>query len=186
MDPLKRCLRWAGWVAYPLVILAGLSFFEPRFVALVLISLLLLRHWSAASRLVGAMPRLQWVVLAALLLLGVLTTLTNSETLLRLYPAAVNLGMLLLFGFTLVSPPSMIERFARLSEPELSPAAIRYTRSVTWVWCGFFVANGAVAAWTAVSASRTAWALYNGLIAYLLMGALFLGEWLVRRRRVEA
>jgi uncharacterized membrane protein len=76
----------------------------------------------------------------------------------------------------------MIERFARLSEPELSPAGVRYTRHVTQVWCAFFVVNGAIAAYTAAFASREAWALYNGLIAYVLMGVLFGGERLVRRR----
>ena len=35
---------------------------------------------------------------------------------------------------------------------------------------------------TALWASDKTWALYNGLIAYLLMGALFAGEWLVRGR----
>jgi uncharacterized membrane protein len=30
--------------------------------------------------------------------------------------------------------------------------------------------------------SLEVWALYNGLLAYLLMGAMFAGEWLVRRK----
>ncbi len=59
---------------------------------------------------------------------------------------------------------------------------MRYTRQVTGVWCGFFVVNAAIAVWTAVSASREIWALYNGFIAYIAMGTLFAGEWLLRRR----
>jgi len=35
---------------------------------------------------------------------------------------------------------------------------------------------------TARFASLQTWTLYNGLIAYLLMGVLFGGEWLLRRR----
>jgi uncharacterized membrane protein len=31
-------------------------------------------------------------------------------------------------------------------------------------------------------ASERVWALYNGLIAYLLIGTLFAVEWLVRQR----
>jgi uncharacterized membrane protein len=89
--------------------------------------------------------------------------------------------MLLLFGLSLVYPPSMAERFARVSEPELAPYGVRYTRHVTQVWCVFFVGNGAVATYTALYASREIWAWYNGLIAYLLMGILFAGEWLFRR-----
>ena len=36
--------------------------------------------------------------------------------------------------------------------------------------------------WTALAASDATWALYNGLIAYLLIGALVLGERLLRPR----
>ena len=46
----------------------------------------------------------------------------------------------------------------------------------------FFIVNGAIALWTALAASDATWALYNGLIAYGLMGAMFAGEWLLRPR----
>jgi uncharacterized membrane protein len=69
-----------------------------------------------------------------------------------------------------------------LSEPDLPPFAVIYTRRVTGVWCGFFVLNGSLALATALWASNQVWALYNGLLAYVMMGALFGGEWLVRRR----
>ncbi len=62
------------------------------------------------------------------------------------------------------------------------PPEWRYTRRVTQVWCGFFVLNGGLALCTALWASDAGWALYNGLVAYVLMGLLFAGEWLVRRR----
>jgi uncharacterized membrane protein len=65
---------------------------------------------------------------------------------------------------------------------KLYPVAIAYTRKVTVVWCGFFVVTGTLALATALWSSDKTWALYNGLIAYLLMGALFAGEWLVRPR----
>ncbi len=75
----------------------------------------------------------------------------------------------------------MIERFARLEESVLSLDAMRYTRRLTLVWCVFFICNGVVATYTALFATREAWTLYNGFIAYGLMGALFFGESLVRR-----
>ena len=76
----------------------------------------------------------------------------------------------------------MVERLARLRNPELPAAGVRYTRQVTQVWCAFFIVNGLIAVWTAVWSSREVWAVYNGFIAYLAMGALFAGEWLLRRR----
>jgi uncharacterized membrane protein len=45
-----------------------------------------------------------------------------------------------------------------------------------------FVLNGSLALYTAVAADIEVWALYNGVIAYVLMGLLFAGEYLVRRR----
>ena len=52
----------------------------------------------------------------------------------------------------------------------------------------FFVANGAAAAYTAAFSTDAIWALYNGLIAYVLMGCLMGAEWLVRQwvRRRDA
>lgn len=46
----------------------------------------------------------------------------------------------------------------------------------------FFVVNGTIAAITALAGSDRAWAIYNGGIAYGLIGAMFAVEWLVRQR----
>ncbi len=101
---------------------------------------------------------------------------------LKLYPAAVNTVLFSVFSFSLVKPPTTVERFARLRYPDLSPRAVSYARNVTIIWCLFFVANGLAALATALWASNGVWALYNGPIAYTLIGALMGGEWLVRRR----
>lgn len=92
------------------------------------------------------------------------------------------LSILAAFGYSLAKPPSMIERFARMREPNLPPFAVAYTRTVTKVWCGFFIVNGAIALGTALWATPAVWSLYNGVIAYVLMGVLFAGEYLVRLR----
>lgn len=101
---------------------------------------------------------------------------------LQLYPVLISVIMLCLFAYSLIFPPSFIERIARLSESELPLQAVFYTRRVTQVWCVFFVFNGGVALATALWASPAVWSLYNGVISYLLMGLLFAGEYLVRLR----
>ncbi|MCE9640491.1 MAG: hypothetical protein K8S22_10145 [Betaproteobacteria bacterium] len=180
MDGAKvaRSLLWA---VYPFVVFFSLDVIEPRILGLLLLLLLILRHHYRARLFLRGLGWLSYAVLAALVALSVGVMVTNSEPLLRLYPAAINLGMLLLFGLSLLRPPSMIEQFARLHKPQFSAADIGYTRRVTVVWCVFFVANGALAAYTALIGSRELWALYNGLIAYVLIGALMGGEWLYRR-----
>jgi uncharacterized membrane protein len=94
----------------------------------------------------------------------------------------INVILFILFGHSLVYPPSIIEQIARIREPELPPSGVAYTRKVTIVWLLFFVFNGSVALATAIHGDVAVWSLYNGLIAYLLMGALFLVEFLIRRQ----
>ena len=50
------------------------------------------------------------------------------------------------------------------------------------VWSVFFLCNGLLAAALTLWAPLSWWTLYNGLIAYGLMGLLFAVEWLVRQR----
>ena len=171
---------------YPILIFAGLQFLDPRTVGAAVLVALVVRYRRNAMHLMSGLSSWQWLALALPPVLGLAVIATNSETLLRLYPASISASMLILFGTTLLRPPTMVERFARLSEPDLSPTAVRYTRHVTEIWCLFFVFNGAIAAYTALAASREAWALYNGFIAYLLMGTLFVGERAVRRRVMPA
>ena len=104
-------------------------------------------------------------------------------------PIAANVVLLVAWGSTLrrgkpdrpVMP--MIERFARLQEKELTPAQQAWCRMWTWLWCAFFVANGTAALLLAMWATMKWWALYNGLICYLLIAVMFATEWLLRRRR---
>lgn len=129
----------------------------------------------------GEATRSRWL-LSALLVFAVAVYLVNDQQLLRFYPVLMNGLMLLMFSYTLLAPPPMAERLARLREPDLDPRGVRYTRKVTWVWCGFFLLNGCVAAWTAVGASLAVWTLYNGLYAYLVMALVFAIEYLIRQR----
>lgn len=161
---------------YPLVIWFGHGRVEPRWLA----ALLLL---AAATRLpaLKISPLARWSALGVLALAGA-AVWANAMLPLKLYPVLVNAALLAAFAYSLASPPSMVERLARLREPDLPPAAIGYTRRVTQVWCGFFVVNGAIALGTALWASPAVWSLYTGVIAYLLMGLLFGAEFLLRMR----
>lgn len=101
---------------------------------------------------------------------------------LKLYPVLINFFMFILFGYSLINPPSMIERIARQKEPDLPPIAVIYTRRVTQIWCLFFAMNTGISFATVLWASPEIWSLYNGLIAYIFMGLLFGGEYVVRLR----
>jgi uncharacterized membrane protein len=166
-------------LAYPLAALLLARPLGPAAVTIAMAAVLLLRFVLGIGRRTPAAMSVAGLLVAAALLVA---TWINETLALRLYPALMNAAMLAAFLHTLWRPPSMIERFARLVEPDLPPEGVRYTRRVTGAWCVFFVVNGAIALWTALAASDEVWALYNGLIAYLLMGALAGGELLVRAR----
>lgn len=97
------------------------------------------------------------------------------------YPVAVNLLMLAVFGASLFSGQSAVERLARLQNPELPPEGVHYTRRVTQIWCGFFILNAAIAGLLAASGKQDWWAFYTGIVSYVLMGALLGGEWIYRK-----
>lgn len=166
-------------VLYPLLVYVGIQQLGPRVLAAILLAAALVR--LLVAKLTGqALGNSVWLLLAAAAATG-LTLATGSLLGLKSYPVLVSGVMLAVFGFSLWRPPSMIERFARLQHSDLPAQAIPYTRKVTWVWCGFFVLNGAIATAT-VFASEQVWALYNGLLSYILIGLLLAGEYLVRLR----
>ncbi|STZ75704.1 hypothetical protein [Bergeriella denitrificans] len=98
------------------------------------------------------------------------------------YPVAVSGLMLAAFGGSLFAGQTLIERLARLQHPDLPPEGVRYTRRVTQIWCGFFIFNGTAAALLALSEQYDWWAVYTGIVSYGLMGILFAGEWVYRKR----
>ncbi|PMQ08701.1 hypothetical protein [Janthinobacterium sp. AD80] len=163
-------------VLYPLAIWFGHGLVEPRWLALLLLLAIACR--LPALKLQRAA---RWSVAAALLLVAV-ALWSNLLLPLKLYPVLVNAVLLATFGYSLWTPQSMVERLARLREPDFPPAAVRYTRRVTQVWCVFFILNGGIALATALWASEAVWSLYTGVIAYVLMALLFGGEYLVRLR----
>mgnify|MGYP003700748243 CR=1 FL=1 len=184
-------MRWsillgAVLLAYPVLVYFGLSYFEPRIIALLVVLLAIARFVFASGSRSGTLAPHLLLALAAAVFIGFLTILSNSADFLRYYPVCMNLLMFTLFFVSLLRPPSMIERFARVAEPDLPPSGVRYTRQVTKVWCAFFVFNGGVALYSCLAASMEFWTLYNGAIAYVLMGGLFAGEYAFRiwwRRR---
>ena len=120
---------------------------------------------------------------ALILVLALLGAWTKEPRLLLATPTLINVVFLLTFARTLRDGPPMIERFARLIDPALSPAEVSYCRQVTKVWCGFFLCNGIIAAVLAACAPLPWWVFYTGLLAYVLMGLLMAAEYVVRKAR---
>jgi len=164
-------------MAYPLGIYFGLQHFGIQTLSILMLFIALLHGLNIVRG-----QKQSWLWLVVCLALAAWSWQQDSSLGLKLYPVFINLGMLLIFYWSLKNPPSAIERLARLKEPDLPASGVSYTRKVTQVWCWFFIGNGTVAAYLAIFASEQAWALYNGLIAYVLMALLFAIEWMIRQR----
>lgn len=167
-------------VSYPLIVYFGLQYFEPRYIGLVIIVLLLLRNKQSLQHVPDYFSRTHAVTLLSLVLVGVIV-IGNNERALLLYPVLINGVMLVVFAHSLYKPPSMIERFARISQRDLPDAHIPYLSRITQIWCAFFLCNGAIALYTALYSPREIWVFYNGFLAYVLIGSLIGGEWLYRQ-----
>lgn len=161
---------------YPFAVYFGLEHFAPWQFGLLLGGL-----WMARALTGERQPASLWMAVAAMVFC-VLLALFDSPQLLRWYPVLISSFMLVLFGSSLKFGPPMAERLARLSEPDLPEKAIVYTRQVTLAWSVFFLCNGLLAAALTLWAPLSWWMLYNGLIAYGLMGLLFAIEWLLRQK----
>ncbi|CZE49344.1 hypothetical protein [Campylobacter geochelonis] len=109
----------------------------------------------------------------------VLILLANNDTLRYFYPVIINIFMLFVFGLSL-KKEAIITKFARLKEPNLPEFVIAYTRNLTKIWIVFFAVNGAISFGLIFLEDKIYWGLYTGAISYVLIAALFVGEYIYR------
>ena len=177
----------AAAIAYPALVYVGLTRWSSRWVALIVVAMALV---SALAKLADGRRRAELrgvvVVPAIVISLALMTAVSNSHLFLLLTPVFVSAALLLTFGATLrPGATTMIERFARLQDSNLDEQKVAWCRTTTIVWCAFFIGNGATAAILAAWAPLSWWTLYTGLLAYVLMGALFVGELTLRKLRFD-
>jgi uncharacterized membrane protein len=171
---------WVVTVSYPFLVWFSLDYLQPRYLALALAGLLLLRLLSRnPSQTTGGVWPLVFPA-CALFLLAI--ALVNETHWLLAYPVFVSLLFFAVFSYSLMHPPTIVERLARFEDPDLPPKGVAYTRKVTQVWSGFFLANAAISLATVWYGDRWLWSLYNGGVFYALMGLLMAGEMVVRRK----
>ncbi|RTE65955.1 hypothetical protein EH243_09745 [Amphritea opalescens] len=163
-------------LGYPFIVYWGLQSFNAALL-LPLLALVLALRWLA-----GAQSNDRKVILVSVMGVALVAIIGGIQQGLMFYPVLVNFSMLIIFASSLYARQTVVEKMARIKEPNLSPQGVDYTRKVTRVWCAFFVLNGGISAATAIWASEQVWMLYNGLIAYLLIGFLMAAEWVVRQR----
>ena len=94
---------------------------------------------------------------------------------LRYLPTLVLLWLAVFFGRTLrAGAMPLIERIARIAKPSLSAPLCRYTRSLTFLWCLYFVV-------AAIMAALAGWGFEQASVGVATVSALFVSEHWIRR-----
>ena len=164
-------------IVYPFIVYFGLMAFSPLVVGIALLAFLLLRLIVSCQR---KRHLSEIILLGGVFVIIALLLVTNNLLAVQAYPIIMSLSFAVLFGYSMLFPPTIIERIARLRKPNLQKSAVIYTRKVTCAWVMFFLLNASISSWTVLYANLAIWTLYNGFIAYMLMGLMFAAEYLIR------
>ena len=155
-------------------------------------------HYAAPATSVALLGALAAYVLASLFVRHALRWLApplaagclyfvHAPWLLYLPPVAINLALCWFFGRTLVHGRTpLIARFAIMEQGTLTGELAAYTRTLTWLWTLLFAGAAAASALLALSGNRDAWSIFTNLVNYLLVAALFLGEFVYRKLRYRS
>lgn len=176
MQVLFKIILTIITILYPLAVYFGIKYFEPRMLSLLLVFVFIYFLFAAQT----ASKSAKYLALSGILVLIIGLLTLNNIIFIKLYPILMNVIFFFMFSYTLIKPPSMVERFARITHKDLPQYVIKYTKNVTIVWCVFLLFNSIISIYTSFWTSLATWTLYNGLISYLLMGTLFIGEYVVR------
>lgn len=163
-------------LAYPFIVYFLGNELQTSHIVFGLISLFFLRS-AFQYRQQGVSQIFMALVLAAIMV-GLF--FVDDQLAIYAYPVLMSLSFACVLGWTLIYPPSLIERFARILEPDLDSRGIAYTRKVTVVWLGFSLLNASLSIATVILNDVKIWLLYNGLISYVLIGLLMGCEFLFR------
>jgi uncharacterized membrane protein len=101
--------------------------------------------------------------------------------------AMTYLTLLVLFGASLrPEREAVVTVLARRSRGHLPANVVRYTRRVTWAWCGFFLAQLAGSLLLLLFAPLRVWSLVISLGNLPLIAVMLCGEYIYRQWRYAA
>jgi uncharacterized membrane protein len=175
---IKGVIVTCLFIAYPLLVYFAIQ----QHMAWVAPALFSAIYLLQAIKVRRVKAKLYKALVAIVLLLGAFYLQTITA---KAMPVLIQLMLMLVFGRTLLKNkgPSFIERFVRLQFPDFPPGVSEYLRNLTLLWTVFFAFNALLCAGLAIWADDRWWALYNGLVIYLLIGLLMIGEYIYRHFR---
>lgn len=98
---------------------------------------------------------------------------------LKLYPVVVNFAIFWIFLSSLFCKETVIQKFAKMTEGELSEPVKIYTRKLTYIWCVYLFIQFLCSVMTCFMSDKI-WMFYNGFLSYIFLGCFFAIEYTVR------
>lgn len=166
---------------YPLIVVLGMTYLGVRLTALILLLFL-------GRRIVGLViankegTRIVLYQAIAMAAIVGIAAASSSPFALRVAPFMISLTFITTFGMSMKTVP-IIERFARLADPSLSEAEVRYCQKLTKIWMGVLVANSVLVFSAAFVEDKILWTILVGPVSYALLGSAFVVEYPYRKWR---
>lgn len=177
---LKRVITLALIAAYPLLVHLSLVLAMPP---LLFIAPILFLTGAFLPGLSSG-NKSAWLWFSSLSgLIVLLEYLDMTLYLLFLPPILIPLLLLVIFGRTLRrgSEP-LITAIGEAARGPLSPAMRRYTRRLTQLWCLVFIAMILSSSLLPLLEQPEVWSWFTNIINYLVVGVLFVGEFILRKK----
>ena len=119
---------------------------------------------------------------AIALVFAVLGWISDDGIWLLVLPSATQGAFGIAFLRSLAGVP-LIEHFARMVKPELGPGELAHCRTWTRIWGIYLLVLAAIGLGLARWAPLRVWTGYVGVVSYVLVGALFAIEYVIRKIR---
>lgn len=180
---LRRIISSILFLLYPYLVYRGIKEGMVWVAPTVIASFYFYQAVKARTRRV----RMQKIGIVIILFLG---AIFYQDLMAKLVPIIIQLSLMLFFGKTLLrgKGPSLVERFAQLEFPSVPPVLSRYCRNLTILWTGFFAFNVVACILLALFAPVEWWAIFTGVLIFLLTAVLMVAEYIWRFflfRRIE-
>jgi uncharacterized membrane protein len=187
MSPGKKLVNTISGIflfAYPFIIFFLLNRYSTRVASIVLCLVMFFNYGLRLFAHPETFRTLLVQVGGVFLLISGTVVFRNPLYIMHL-PVLISLFLLATFSYSLIKPPAVIERYARIIQTDLSDAEVNYCRTVTWVWIFFFVFNILITEWIIILGDLSLWTLYAGFISYMIMGFIFSIEYIIRKLRFQ-
>jgi len=172
---LRGILSSLLFLLYPYLVYRGIQAGVVWFAPAVIASIYLYQAFKAPNTYL-LFKQLDIVFLLAL------GSVFYQDLIAKVIPVFIQLSLMIFFGKTLKegNGPSLIERFASLDFPNIPPVISQYCRYLTIMWTAFFAFNIVACMVLALFAPTSWWAIYTGVMIFVLSGVLMIGEYIWR------